>query len=589
MHMQNRGLSSEEVIRSQEQFGSNVDETENERHFWKVIRDVLSEPLFLILICAALIYLILGNYQEGIVMVAALLAVAGISLYQENRSRNAVSALRKLTSPLAKVIRNGSTSEIPIGEIVLNDLILVEDGNLVPADAIITEAHDFTVNESILTGESLPVYKDISESQNKLFKGTLVMSGSCIARVIGIGNKTALGKIGSSIKEIEPEKTPLQIQIKHFVRMMLRSGFTIFLLVWLINYYLSKSILHGLLHGLTLAMSIVPEEIPVAFSTFMALGAYRLYKRKVIVRNPMTVETLGAATVICTDKTGTITKNEMHLSAIYDFKEDRIHDYTKNDLTFGSVLEYAMWASEPNPFDTMEKSIHHAYGTTTSQDERHNFTLHHEYPLSGKPPMMTHIFRNKNADQIIACKGGVEGILKQSRLSENERDKILLQTNQFASKGYRVLAVAKAYNETGQLPSSQHDFEFEFLGLIAFYDPPKDNIGRVLKQFYQAGINVKIITGDYPQTTLAIATQIDLWKNERMLTGEEVMEMEDDRLCREVNNVNIFTRMFPDAKLRVIRALKKNGEVVAMTGDGVNDGPALKASQIGIAMGKRGS
>ena len=605
-----KGLTDEEVLLNREQFGANISETKKQNRFLEVVKEIVTEPLFVILVCAALVYFILGDYNEGTIMLVALSFVSGISLYQENKSRNAVDALKKLSSPQAKVIRNGITIEIPSEEIVLHDLIMVEDGHLVPADALVLKANDFSVNESILTGEALPVFKETSprltpalskgeggsskerektEPNNKIFQGTMIMTGSCVAQVCAIGKQTALGKIGQSLQEIEITKTPLQQQIKKFVRSMVGVGVFAFFIVWGINYYLLKDLLHGLLHGLTIAMSVLPEEIPVAFSTFMALGAYHLYKKKVIARSPHTVETLGAATVICTDKTGTITENDMQLSAIYDFGQNKIYDYTKEKFNFNPVLEYAMWASESNPFDTMEKNIHRVYASTSKKDMRASYSMVHEYPLSGKPMIMTHVFSDKKTNHIIACKGGVEGILKQCNIPNTDKKNILNNTIAFASKGFRVLAVAKSNRDITDLPSSQHDFVFDFLGLVAFYDPPKKNMQHILQQFYNAGINVKMITGDYSETALAIANQIHLKNSAAVLTGNEVMEMNEQQLREKVTGIDIYARMFPDAKLKVIEALKANGEVVAMTGDGVNDGPALKAAHIGIAMGMRGS
>lgn len=584
-----KGLSDDQININRAQYGANTTEVETHNRFWQVLKEIVAEPLFIILVGASLIYFILGDYNEGIIMLVALGFVSGISLYQENKSRSAVDALKKLASPHAKVIRNGAIIEITSGEVVMDDLIIVEDGNIVPADAKVLETHDFSVNESILTGEALPVFKEIKEPNNTIFQGTMIMTGSCVAKVIAVGKQTAFGKIGQSLQEIEITKTPLQQQIKSFVRSLVGAGAIAFVIVWAINYYLSKSILHGLLHGLTLAMSVLPEEIPVAFSTFMALGAYHLYKKKVIARSPYTVETLGAATVICVDKTGTITENKMQISAIYDFGQNIIHDYTIEPFSFNVVLEYAMWSSEVDPFDTMEKSIHEVYSETAEIDKRPLYVPIHEYPLSGKPPIMTHVFSDKKTSNIIACKGGVEGVLSQSKLSEEQKKDIQNKTIMFASKGFRVLAIAKSNQDVTDLPVSQHDFEFDFLGLVAFYDPPKKNIKVILQQFYEAGINVKMITGDYSATAVAIANQVHLKNSLNVLTGDEVMEMNEQQLCEKVRDVNIFARMFPDAKLKVIEALKLSGEVVAMTGDGVNDGPALKAAHIGIAMGLRGS
>lgn len=583
-----KGLTNEEVKSSRAKHGTNATIMEGKRGFLQVLKEVVTEPLFVILVGAASIYFVLAEYQEGIIMLVAIGLVSGISLYQENRSRNAIDSLKKLASPLAKVIRNGQTLSIATQDVVLGDLIVVVDGNIVPADAEVLEAHDFTVNESILTGEALPVTKDPIGNSNLLFQGTMVTTGSCVARVTAIGKQTALGKVGQSLQNIEVPKTPLQLQIKSFVRSMVGVGVMAFLIVWGLNYYLSKNWLNALLHGLTLAMSILPEEIPVAFSTFMALGAYHLYKEKVIVRSPYTVETLGAATVICTDKTGTLTENSMQLSAIYDMATNQVYDYTKQPFNINPVLEFAMWSSEIVPFDPMEKAIHQVYGQVAEVDKRPNHNMVHEYPLGGKPPMMTHVFSN-GEHHIIAVKGSVEGVLNQCHLTEAQKTEVLGHTNQFATQGYRVLAVGKASQSLDNLPKTQLEFEFELLGLIAFYDPPKAHIQQVLQQFYNAGIQVKMITGDYAETALAIAQQIDFKGSSTVLNGDEVMQMDEQQLREQVGQVNIYARMFPNAKLRIIEALKANGEVVAMTGDGVNDGLALKAAHIGIAMGQRGS
>jgi Ca2+-transporting ATPase len=345
---------------------------------------------------------------------------------------------------------------------------VVEDGQIIPADASILKLNDFSVNESILTGESLPAFKSLDDNENKIYKGTLVMTGSCVAKVERIGKQTKFDQIGQSLKEIEVVKTPLQFQIKNFIRLMVIAGSIAFVVVWGINFYMTHDFLHGLLHGLTLAMSVLPEEIPVAFSTFMALGAYHLYKKRVIVRVPHTVETLGAATVICVDKTGTITENEMRLASIYDFSNNETYDYANEPIALNPVLEYALWASETHPFDTMEKSIHAAYGSVATMDQRPHYTLVHEYPLSGNPPIMTHVFRNEQGNTIIACKGGVEGVMNQCELTRDEENRIQQTVKNCTSKGYRVLGVGFSAHDVSRLPISQHDLRFTFSGLISF-------------------------------------------------------------------------------------------------------------------------
>ncbi|MFZ1676049.1 MAG: cation-translocating P-type ATPase [Saprospiraceae bacterium] len=584
-----QGLSGSEVNASRQQHGSNIAQMVKPHVLLHTLKEIVLQPMILLLICAASVYFILGQSKEAFIMLFAIAIVTGISIYQENKSRSAINALRKLSSPQAKVIRDGQKITIPTGEIVIDDLIVVEDGNVVPADAEIIEAHDFTVNEGILTGESMPVFKNGTPPENIIFQGTLVMTGSGIAKVTAIGSQTSFGKIGQSLQEIEITKTPLQIQIENFVTKMAWTGAGAFLLVWGVNYYLSKNLLHGLLHGLTMAMSVIPEEIPVAFSTFMALGAYQLYKRKVITRSTHTVEALGAASVICTDKTGTLTENSMKLTTIYDFTNDKTYDYSSATSPFNIVLEYAMWASEIIPFDAMEKAIHELYTSSVPSDKRHDYALIHEYPLSGNPPIMTHVFSDHKSSPIIAVKGSIEGVLKQCKLTAEQTRGIMDKTSALASKGYRLLGVAKSNSDIKSLPHSQHDFVFDFLGLLAFNDPPKKNIQLVLEQFYDAGVKVKMITGDYTDTVVALADQIHFKGSSKVLTGTEVMKMNLPELRKKVGTVYIFSRMFPEAKLKVIEALKANGEIVAMTGDGVNDGPALKAAHIGIAMGLRGS
>jgi Ca2+-transporting ATPase len=582
------GLTDDEVRINREKFGANVIGIESKNPFWKILKGIITEPLFIILVCTVAIYLLIGEASEAVIMLVALFFVAGISLYQESRSQSAVDELKRISAPLSKVIRNKSISEVPTEEIVMSDLIYIEDGSLIPADATILEAYDFSVNESILTGESLPVFKEATGPGNVIFQGTIATTGYCIACVSALGKQTKFGKIGQSLEDIETSKTPLQLQIRRFVRSMVLVGTIAFVIVWAINYYLTKDILLGLLKGLTLAMSVLPEEIPVAFSTFMAMGAYHLYRKRVIARSPHTVETLGAATVICVDKTGTITENVMQLSAIYDFSSDEILDLKVSVPESNKILEYSMWASEINPFDPMEKSIHKFYKANSKVDKREEFKLIQEYPLSGSPPIMTHVFSNGN-DHIVASKGSVEGLLKLTKLTDKQKSTIKERVDTLAKKGNRVLGVGASKKDIHLLPVSQHDLEFEFLGLIAFYDPPKKNIEQVIQQFYDAGIEVKMLTGDYPETSYAIADQVHLKKGMEGMSGNEVMELSEKKLREKVGAINVFARMFPEAKLKVIEALKANGEIVAMTGDGVNDGLALKASHIGIAMGSRGS
>jgi len=585
-----KGLSDKEVIQSRKINGSNSLEHENKNHFLFSLIEMVKEPMFLLLLLATSIYFITGDYGDGIFMVVAIVLVSTISLYQESRSRNAIELLKKLSQPKSKVIRNGEVIEIASEEIVLGDFIQIEEGSFAPADAIILQSNDFSVNESILTGESLAVFKDKDSKINQVFQGTIVASGLAICEVIAIGNQTQLGKIGKSLESILEEKTPLQVQISDFVKKMSIVGLVIFAIVWAVNYYNSGIFLDSLLKALTLAMSIIPEEIPVAFTTFMALGAWRLMKMGIIVKQTKTVETLGSATVICTDKTGTITENKMSLAQLYLLSSNKIvspKDQFDDDEK--ELLTISMWASEPIPFDGMEIALHEGYSKLEIKDERPDFKLVHEYPLGGKPPMMTHIFKNQKGTRIIAAKGAPEALIACSNLSTAEIQQINNAIESMSKQGFRVLGVGLSDFDGNDYPKTQQEFPFKFKGLVAFYDPPKENIKTVFDTFYNAGIQVKIVTGDNATTTSTIAKQVGFRNPENTLNGYELMKMTEDELKIKVMQTTIFTRMFPEAKLKIIKALKANNQIVAMTGDGVNDGPALKSAHIGIAMGKKGT
>ncbi|MDO6472546.1 cation-translocating P-type ATPase [Maribacter sp. 1_MG-2023] len=584
------GLTDQQVDASKKEHGLNSFNYKKENSFLNALKSIAKEPMVILLLIASSIYFITGNYGDGVFLASAIVLVGSISLYQDSRSRKALENLENLTHPKSKVIRNGAVVEIDSQDIVVGDFLMVEEGTTISADGVIVHSNDFSVNESILTGESLSVYKDATSTDNLIFTGSTVASGLAIAQITAIGNSTKLGKIGKSLEDITEEKTPLELKIFNFVKLMSIWGGVIFLLVWGINYLRSGIVLDSLLKALTLAMSILPEEIPVAFTTFMALGAWRLMKMGIVVKQMKTVETLGSATVICTDKTGTITQNKMALAKLFTLKTGTIVN-TKDILGVNEkeLITTSMWASEPIPFDPMEIAIHNAYGSSTDNDERTNYKMVHEYPLGGKPPMMTHVFQNKEGNQIIAAKGAPEAIIAVANLTTSEIEIIQRTLTELGKDGYRMLAVGMAIFEGENYPKEQQDFKFDFKGIIAFYDPPKENISQVLKDFDSAGIQVKLVTGDNANTAMAIAKQINFKGYEKCISGDELMQLTDAELQEKVKHINVFSRMFPDAKLRIVNALKKNNEVVAMTGDGVNDGPALKASHIGIAMGKKGT
>ncbi|MBY0542381.1 MAG: cation-translocating P-type ATPase [Sphingobacteriaceae bacterium] len=584
-----KGLTNEQVIIAREKFGKNALIYKRENTIIDAIKSLAKEPMIVLLLAASLIYFVSGEIADAIFLLSAIIIVSFLSLYQDSRSRNALQKLKDFSQPNCKVIRDGKTIEIKSDDLVVGDSLIVEEGTSITADGIIIHSNDFSVNESILTGESFAVFKDKAKEDHFIYKGTTVASGLAIATVTHIGNQTKLGKIGESLESIKEEKTPLELQINSFVKKMVVAGAIVFLVVWVINYFHSYNILDSLLKALTLAMSILPEEIPMAFTTFMAIGAWRLMKMGIVVKQMKTVETLGSATVICTDKTGTITENKMSLAKVFTLTSQRIINPEEANEDEKSLLKIAMWASEPIPFDPMEIALHRAYSNLDSTDERPNFKLIHEYPLGGKPPMMTHIFENNLGKRIIAAKGAPEALMQVSNLSAEEKKQITTAIKTITSEGYRVLGVGECNFEGNNFPDKQQDFQFKFKGIVAFYDPPKANISNVLNHFYDAGILVKIVTGDNAETTTAIAKQISFKGYEHSLTGDDLMKLSDEELQMKVMQTNIFTRMFPEAKLRIINALKANNQIVAMTGDGVNDGPALKAAHIGIAMGKKGT
>ncbi len=584
------GLTDAEVLEARKKHGPNLQQQKVKSTWWRMLLEIIKEPMLVLLIIISVIYFVLEQYGEAWFMMAAIIIVSGISFYQDNRSRKALEALEALNTPLSKVIRNGIPVSILTPEIVPGDLVIAEEGSTINADGTIVYSNDFSVNESTLTGEAQAIYKSSTSEDPNVFSGTLASSGLAVYKVEKTGTSTRVGQIGKSIAEIKEEPTPLQKQIEAFVKGMALIGIVVFLGVWAFQYIESKNLLASLLKGLTLAMSILPEEIPVAFTTFMALGSRRLMKEGIIVKKTRTVETLGSATVICADKTGTITENKMTLQSVYAFSNNQLYtgekEYNKEAL---AVIETAMWASEPVPFDPMEKTLHQIYEKHTSGDQRENFSMVHEYPLEGVPPMMTHIFENKSGVRIIAAKGAPEAILKLCHLTDVQLQEVQAIIDQLALQGYRILGVATASHTGNDFPAAQQSFSFALTGLVVFYDPPKPGIENVFRKFYEAGIEVKIITGDNPLTTKAIAGNAGIKNADDPIDGEALMKLNEKGFNEALRKYSLFTRMFPEAKLAAINGFKKDNQVVAMVGDGVNDGPALKAAHIGIAMGQRGT
>jgi len=627
----NAGLSTARAKELLAQVGRNEFQSGSDRSLFRIIGDIVKEPMFLLLLAACFLYFLLGEPRQGFLMLLAMVFVTAISIYQEVKSSRALAALKKYTEPKVKCIRDGQLMVLSGSELVPGDVILVEEGGRIPADARVLQSNDFSVNEAIITGESFPVTKEDTDGDDQLYQGSTVNSGRSYALVTHTGNDTRLGHIGTTAGNISSSPTLLQRQIGNFVKAMTIFGVSAFLLVWIVSYVHTQSLAGSLLLGLTLAMSAIPEEIPVAFSSFLALGAWRMARLGIIVRQPLTIENLGAVSVICLDKTGTLTENKMAVSVIYD--RATVTEGAPEDISAlpgSNVLWYARLACEPEPFDAMELAIVAASSESALAAAYRSLRFVHEYPLEGRPPMMTHVYQgvnprstNQGEDRlqtklIVAAKGGPERIIAVCKLSSGEAALIQQKVSAMAAKGYRVLGVASAtwpadlpFGSSGGgfvFPASQNDFDWTFEGLVALYDPPKSNVSEVLASWRQAGIRVKIISGDYAATVLNIAAAAGFSpvasaaaaahasgagsgvpSAAAVLTGDDLTALTDEQLQKEVVRVEIFARMFPEAKLRVIEALKANGETVAMTGDGVNDGLALKAAHIGIAMGDKGT
>ncbi|WP_460623569.1 HAD-IC family P-type ATPase, partial [Hymenobacter tenuis] len=420
------GLTPAQVVVQRQRYGANTLAPAARNHLLGILRGIGSEPMFILLVVTALVYGLIGSYPESITMLAATILVAGISLYQEARSDRALRALQQLTQPRARVHRAGQETDIPSAEVVVGDVLRVAEGEQVVADGMLLQANDLQADESFLTGESLPVAK-AADGQQRLYAGSSVSGGSAVLSVTAVGPQTRLGRIGGLINQVKTPPTPLQRQVASFVRRMALVGAGAFALVFSFNWWESGSFVHGLLHGLTLAMAVLPEEIPVALSSFMALGAWRLMRRRLLTKKPQTVETLGSATVICVDKTGTLTENRMRLDQLYCPGQRSAHPFRPaaappSEQEQG-LLETAMWASEPHPFDPMEQALHRAYGEQAgAADRRPAYQLVHEYPLGGRPPMMTHVFAAATGHRLVAAKGAPEGIIARCALAEPDPD-----------------------------------------------------------------------------------------------------------------------------------------------------------------------
>jgi Ca2+-transporting ATPase len=578
------GLTQKEVSLRLKTNGYNELPSAKPKKLHEFIIEIIKEPMISLLLLACILYLFLGDKAEAILLSLSILGVIAISLYQEKKSEKSLKALADLSSPRAIVIRDGEEMRIPGREVVVGDLVVLAEGDRVPADIKLLEAVNLGIDESLLTGESQPAIKDVRKDK-KAFSGTMVISGHGFGVVESIGSDTELGKIGKSLRSIEIEKTLLQKEIKTFVKWVAVIGIALCIVLAAISIISGMGIVEGVLAGLTLAIGILPEEFPIVLILFMTMGAWRLAKHNVLTRRAVAIETLGAATVLCVDKTGTITKNRMSIEKIFENNEVELNDFA----TAENIIKYGILASQRKPFDPMETAFIHEgkkyFDVDVLYDE---FSLTKEYPLENNYLCVAHAYQGVDDGFEIALKGAPESVLDLCHLSKTAQTKILNEVEKFAKEGLRVIAVAQAHHVGKYLPENRHDIKFNFLGLVGLKDPVREGVNDSVRSAYTAGIRIIMITGDHKETAFDVAKQIGL-STEGVITGDEFEAMNREDRRKTLENTNVFSRVRPNQKLLIITELKKMGEVVAMTGDGVNDAPALKAADIGVAMGRRGT
>jgi len=603
------GLGEEDARARLQQEGPNELPAQKKRSVWSIGFDVAREPMFLMLVAAGSLYLLMGEPADALMLLGFVFVVMAITIIQERRTERALEALRDLSSPRALVIRDGVHRRIAGREVVRGDLVVLSEGDRVPADGLLRRAINLSSDESLLTGESVPVRKVPSvdalaldrpggDDLPSVFSGTLVTAGQGIAEIAATGLRSELGKIGKALEQVEPEPTLLQKETGRLVRTFAIVGLMACALV-VVAFAFTRGggagvWKQGFLAGIAMAMAMLPEEFPVVLTVFLALGAWRISRSHVLTRRMPAVETLGAATVLCVDKTGTLTQNQMTLRQLAvsgsAFDLATLRGALPEDLH--SLLEHAILASKRDPFDPMERALHEA-GDRQIKDTEHlhpGWSLTREYSLTPGLLAVSHAWCTGNGDEVVvAAKGAPEAIADLCHLTPAQHESLPRDVATLASKGLRVLGVARGVTCMGSLPEEHHDLSLQFVGLLGFEDPLRPTVPAAVAECQAAGVRVVMITGDYPTTAQSIARQAGLANCETVISGPELDRMSDEDLARRIRDVQVFARVVPEQKLRIVTALKANKEVVAMTGDGVNDAPALKAAHIGIAMGGRGT
>lgn len=598
-----RGLTQQQAAARQQEEGFNELPQTHRRTLWRIALEVVREPMFQLLVAAGVIYLLLGDKGEALMLLAFVTVSVTITVVQELRTERLLESLRDLSSPRALVVRDGKRQRIAGRDVVRGDVIVLSEGELVPADARLFEAHELQTNESLLTGEAAPVRKQAAAQTQAtprpggddlpwVYSATLVVKGRGLAEVTATGSHSEIGKIGQALASITPERTPLHQQTQRLVRLFSVVGLGLSALVVLLYGLTRGSWLDGVLAGITLAMSMLPQEFLLVLAVFMAMGAWRISQQRVLTRRANTIETLGAATVLCSDKTGTLTMNVMQVAALD--VGGTLWQAGQADLPehFHRIVEYGVLASEREGFDPMEHALHRLANDYLSGTEHLHgeWLLAHEYGLAPDMLAMSHVWGAAEPGRyVIATKGAPEAVADLCHLPPEALADVRARTERLAAMGMRVLGVAVAAFDGEAWPGKQHDFDYEFIGLVGLADPLRPGVVDAVQQCRSAGLTVAMITGDYPATALAIAREAGIDVSGGVLSGDEMRVLSDEALRERVARVRVYARVMPEQKLRIVNALKANGGVVAMTGDGVNDAPSLRAAHIGIAMGRRGT
>ena len=615
------GLTAEQAAMRLAADGPNALQGGQRRSLLAIARETVREPMFLLLLAAGTLYLVFGDLREGLTLFGFVLITLALTLYQEGKTERAIDALRDLTSPRALVVRDGVPQRIAGSEVVTGDLLKLSEGDRVAADALLVSAEGLRADESLLTGEAVPVGKRAAQPNElapdaepgqataarpggddlpHVYAGTLIVQGHALARVVATGARSEIGRIGSALATVKTERSPLQKQTATLVRNLALLALALSLALVVLHGLLKGDWLQALLAGIALAMAMLPEEYPVVLTVFPALGARRLAKEGVLTRRITAIETLGATTVLCSDKTGTLTENRMtvtHLAAGGVDLRDRLTLAAGAAVplpeAFHTLVEYSILASMVDPFDPMEKAFHQL-GQRFLTDTEHlhrDWQLVQAYALSPALRAMSHVWAaSAGATQVVAAKGAPEAVMDLCHLDAARQAHIAAVADELAALGLRVLAVARGTFDGNVWPTSEHEFDFEFLGLLGLSDPVRATVPAAVAECLAAGIRVVMITGDYPATAAAIAREAGLpHDGGDVLSGEAMMALDDAALRERLATVSVCARIAPEQKLRIVQALKARGEIVAMTGDGVNDAPALRAAHVGVAMGRRGT